>query len=215
MKDGLNDAHTFNPNSSLWDSTDQCKPSFYEVANVGINYNRSDSLIAFTTTLNKNNYSTTQWDNFTAALNSALTIKNQNFSSTSPADTALGGAMNRLKAALDILTDVKTPADNTISSFALDQNYPNPFNPTTTIQYDIPVTSHVKLSIYDVLGRVVTTLVNTNQAADKYTVQWNASAMGSGVYFYQIDAQSQDGAKNFTSVKKLIFMKSKSMVGFQ
>jgi endo-1,4-beta-xylanase len=207
VKDGLNDAHTFNVNSSIWDSTDQCKPSFYEVVNVGINYNRLDSLIRFANTLNKNNYSATKWQNFTAALNSALTIKNQDYSYTSPADTALGGAMNRLKAALDILTDVKTPAGSTIRSFSLNQNFPNPFNPTTTIQYDIPGTSHVVLSIYDVLGRLVTTLVDKMQTADRYTVQWNASPMGSGVYFYRIDAQSQDGAKYFTSVKKLILMK--------
>ncbi len=92
------------------------------------------------------------------------------------------------------------------SSFTLEQNYPNPFNPSTLIQYDLPVSSHVKLAIYDMLGREVARLVDGVQPANRYNVQWNASNLSSGVYFYRIDAKGQDG-KNFTSVKKLILTK--------
>jgi hypothetical protein len=91
--------------------------------------------------------------------------------------------------------------------YTLLQNYPNPFNPSTTIQYDLPSSSYVKLFVYDVLGRVVATLVDGVQPASRYNVQWNASCLSSGVYFYRIDARSQDGSKTFTLVKKLVLMK--------
>lgn len=92
-------------------------------------------------------------------------------------------------------------------AFALLQNYPNPFNPTTTIGYELPKTSFVKLYIYDVLGRVVATLVDGMQPANTYRVEWNPSRLSSGVYFCRIQARSQDGSTDFTSVKKLLYMK--------
>jgi len=74
------------------------------------------------------------------------------------------------------------------SRFALEQNYPNPFNPSTTIRYDLPRSSHVTLSVYDVLGRKVATLLNEEKSAGTYTVQWDASSVSSGVYFYRLKA---------------------------
>ncbi len=91
--------------------------------------------------------------------------------------------------------------------YALFQNYPNPFNPSTTISYDLPKNSFVKVTIYDVLGREVAALVNDFQQASHQVVQWNPSALSSGVYFCRIQAHSQDGSSNFTSVKKLLYMK--------
>jgi hypothetical protein len=91
--------------------------------------------------------------------------------------------------------------------FALLQNYPNPFNPSTTIHYDLPRTAQVKIVIYDVLGRVVATLVDGVQPANKYTVVWNASAVSTGVYFYRMTAKGTDGSGDFTAVKKLLLMK--------
>jgi hypothetical protein len=91
--------------------------------------------------------------------------------------------------------------------FTLMQNYPNPFNPSTTISYDLPKTSVVKLYIYDVLGRVVANLVDGVQSANRYRVEWNPSRLSSGVYFCRIQAHSQDGSVDFTSVKKLLYMK--------
>jgi hypothetical protein len=91
--------------------------------------------------------------------------------------------------------------------YALLQNYPNPFNPTTTIQYDLPLNSNVTLKIYDVLGRVVSTLVDKTQSASRYTVQWDASRLASGMYFYRFEAKSQDGSKTFQEVKKLMLLK--------
>jgi hypothetical protein len=91
--------------------------------------------------------------------------------------------------------------------YALFQNYPNPFNPSTTISYDLPKSSYVKVVIYDVLGRQVATLVNGMQQASHQVVQWNPSALSSGVYFCRIEARSADGSGNFAAVKKLLYMK--------
>ncbi len=91
--------------------------------------------------------------------------------------------------------------DDVPGIFRLEQNYPNPFNPTTVISYQLPVVSNVKLTIYDILGRKVATLVDEVKPAGLYSVQWNAQDMPSGVYFYRI----QSGP--YVQTKKLILMK--------
>jgi hypothetical protein len=91
--------------------------------------------------------------------------------------------------------------------FDLHQNYPNPFNPSTTISFDVPKNAQVKLVIYDILGRVVTTLVDEVKAANRYRVVWDASNMSTGFYFYRMTAKAADGSGDFTSVKKLLLMK--------
>jgi hypothetical protein len=92
-------------------------------------------------------------------------------------------------------------ADNLPIKYDLSQNYPNPFNPTTTIKFSLAKNSDVKLVVYDILGRVVTELVNGNYNAGYYNVTLNASYLSSGVYFYRLEAGS------YVSVKKLILMK--------
>ncbi len=86
-------------------------------------------------------------------------------------------------------------------NYALNQNYPNPFNPTTTISYQIPKQGFVNIIVYDILGDKVETLVNREQQAGKYSVQFNASNLSSGIYFYTIRVN------NFTSTKKLLLLK--------
>jgi len=104
---------------------------------------------------------------------------------------------------LSELTAVKKPLSNLPVHFNLQQNYPNPFNPTTTIQYDIPKTSHVTLRVYDILGNVVMELVNKEQRPGRYSVQLSSisSQLSSGVYFYQLNA---DGS---VQTKKMILLK--------
>lgn len=97
-------------------------------------------------------------------------------------------------------TDVKKDAV-TPDVFSLSQNYPNPFNPSTIIQYSIPMNEFVTLKVYDVLGREVKTLVSKEQSAGVYNIEFNASKLTSGVYFYRIEAGS------FVSVKKLLLLK--------
>ena len=81
--------------------------------------------------------------------------------------------------------------NNTVPErFALDQNYPNPFNPVTKIKYDIPVGADVKLTVYDMLGREVSQLVNEYLEPGSYEAIWNGIGHSSGVYFYRIEAGS-------------------------
>jgi hypothetical protein len=95
------------------------------------------------------------------------------------------------------------PVDVTvnISAFKLGQNYPNPFNPTTVISYSIPEKIFVKLTVFDVLGRVVSELVNSQQESGVYNVTLNGSKLNSGIYFYQFQAG------NYSQVKKLLLLK--------
>jgi hypothetical protein len=91
--------------------------------------------------------------------------------------------------------------------FDLYQNYPNPFNPSTTIRYDVPKNANVTITIFDILGRQVTTLVKGIQAASSYSVKWDATGVASGVYIYRMEARNEDGSGTFSSVKKLMLMK--------
>ncbi|PJA98157.1 MAG: hypothetical protein CO128_08785 [Ignavibacteriales bacterium CG_4_9_14_3_um_filter_30_11] len=86
-------------------------------------------------------------------------------------------------------------------NFTLSQNYPNPFNPSTLINYSIPVPGLVTIKVYDMLGREVTTLINSEQAAGNYKLTFDASTLASGVYFYRIMSN------NFVSTKKMLLMK--------
>ncbi|MCH8305075.1 MAG: T9SS type A sorting domain-containing protein, partial [Candidatus Marinimicrobia bacterium] len=81
------------------------------------------------------------------------------------------------------------------------QNYPNPFNPTTIIKYDLTEFSNVKLSIYDINGKLVQTLLNSYMPAGRYEIEWNASGIASGIYIYSIESG------NAVLNKKLILLK--------
>jgi hypothetical protein len=87
------------------------------------------------------------------------------------------------------------------SVFSLSQNYPNPFNPSTAISYRLPVNSFVTLKVYDILGNEVASLVNEQKPAGEYKVNFDASGLGSGVYFYTLRAG------NFVQSKKMVVLK--------
>ena len=86
-------------------------------------------------------------------------------------------------------------------TFALSQNYPNPFNPATTISFDLPSRSLVSLTIFNLLGKEVLSVVSGELEAGSYTRQWNAKDVPSGLYFYRLQAG------NFIQTKKLILLK--------
>ena len=97
------------------------------------------------------------------------------------------------------------------TEYTLHQNYPNPFNPTTRIQYDLPEASNVRLSIYNILGQEVKTLVDGYMNAGYQTVEWNSTnnsgtVLPSGVYIYRMQAQSVKSGE-FHQVKKMILIK--------
>jgi hypothetical protein len=90
---------------------------------------------------------------------------------------------------------------NLPENFFLAQNYPNPFNPSTKISYQIPELSYVTLKIYDVLGNEIATLVNEEKPASEYEVEFNASRLSSGIYFYQLETES------YLETKKMLYLK--------
>ncbi|MBI5809025.1 MAG: T9SS type A sorting domain-containing protein [Ignavibacteriales bacterium] len=110
--------------------------------------------------------------------------------------TGLLGAMKLLKLSTDIRQDEEMP-----TTYALYQNYPNPFNPTTNIKFAIPKSGNVKLVVYDILGKEVSTLVNNYMNAGQYTFEFDAKNLASGIYLYRIEAD------NFVKVNKMILMK--------
>ncbi|MBS4034567.1 MAG: DUF362 domain-containing protein [Ignavibacterium sp.] len=87
------------------------------------------------------------------------------------------------------------------SEFALYQNYPNPFNPVTTISYQIPKECHVKLTVYDILGNIVVSLINKEQDSGFYSVKFNSQNLSSGIYFYRLETDS------FFDTKQMIVLK--------
>lgn len=87
------------------------------------------------------------------------------------------------------------------TSFSLKQNYPNPFNPSTVISYQLPVISDVEVSIFNLLGQKVVTLVSEKQNAGQHRVQWNASGFASGIYYYSLKAGE------FQQVRKMVLLK--------
>jgi hypothetical protein len=95
-------------------------------------------------------------------------------------------------------TAVLDPTPTLPKSTRLDQNYPNPFNPRTTIRYALVEDGHVLLSIYDVRGRRVATLVDQNQSAGEHRLVFDADKLASGVYFYQLKAPG------FEQVRRLV-----------
>ena len=106
-----------------------------------------------------------------------------------------------LKLKYDITVDVEKFQADVPADFTLHQNYPNPFNPGTKIKFVIPNSSFVNLKVYNVLGKETATLVNEERPAGNYEVEFEASSLPSGVYFYQLRAGS------FIQTKKMILLR--------
>jgi Arylsulfotransferase (ASST)/Abnormal spindle-like microcephaly-assoc'd, ASPM-SPD-2-Hydin len=97
--------------------------------------------------------------------------------------------------------------NGTVMTFYLEQNYPNPFNLSTIIRYSIPIQSKVNLTIYNSIGENIAKLVDVNQAAGSYEINWDAGIFASGIYFYSIIAVPVNGNDIFQSVRKMILLK--------
>ncbi len=106
------------------------------------------------------------------------------------------------------ITNVLATDKNAIpNSFKLYQNYPNPFNPTTRLNYSIKKESDVKIIIYNSIGQHIATLVDKEQAAGNYSINFNGIKLASGVYFYSLLAQPNDGSAGYRETRKMILLK--------
>jgi endonuclease/exonuclease/phosphatase family metal-dependent hydrolase len=118
---------------------------------------------------------------------------------------ALHAASDHLPVMADFdlsISGIESDIDNKLpSKFTLNQNYPNPFNPTTKINYELPITNYIDLSIYNTLGQKVATLVSENQSAGSYGVQWDASDFSSGVYLYILRVGSEQVVKKMVLIR--------------
>lgn len=88
-----------------------------------------------------------------------------------------------------------------VTTYGLEQNYPNPFNPSTTISYQLPKAGLVTLKIYDMVGKEIKVLVNEYKETGRYTVEFNATGLASGVYMYRLDCNDYHATKKLTLLK--------------
>ncbi|MBT8379039.1 MAG: T9SS type A sorting domain-containing protein [Ignavibacteria bacterium] len=86
-------------------------------------------------------------------------------------------------------------------AFRLEQNYPNPFNPTTKIKFELPDQNRVTLKVYNVLGNEIATLINKDKPSGTYEIEFDATGLPSGIYFYELHAG------NFVETRKMILLK--------
>jgi hypothetical protein len=101
----------------------------------------------------------------------------------------------------DKTSGIINTSENIPNEIDVFQNYPNPFNPRTTITYQVPEISFVTLKIYDVLGNRIATLINEEKPAGSYEVEFDASSLSSGIYFYKLQSGS------FVETKKMVLLK--------
>ena len=123
-----------------------------------------------------------------------------NFLYVDPADVVFGGTYDDgLFIGNSVAIAIDDPG-NFPTQFSLQQNYPNPFNPATTIGFTIAEQTFVKLTVYDLLGREVATLINEEKSPGDYTIEFDAAKLSSGIYFYRLEAG------NFKETRRMILM---------
>jgi hypothetical protein len=102
-------------------------------------------------------------------------------------------------------TEVRKEENKIPEAMTLSQNYPNPFNSKTKIGFGLQVSGFTSVKVYDIFGREVATLVNEKLQAGEHEVEWNSSAVASGVYYYRLVVQSEKG-KVYTETKKMVLL---------
>jgi len=92
--------------------------------------------------------------------------------------------------------------------FKLSQNYPNPFNPSTRIKFAVARQSNVRITVYDITGRLITTLVNENLRAANYEIKFDARDISSGIYFYKLETDASASlSTSYIETKKMVLVK--------
>ena len=128
------------------------------------------------------------------------TVNCPTLSSANPFAGTLGGGVWR-RPLSEMITSVERSATDLPTDFGLEQNYPNPFNPTTNIMYTVPNREYVNLTVYNILGEKIATLVDEEKAPGKYTVTFDGSRLSSGVYFYRLHAGRFNETREMVLVK--------------
>jgi len=132
----------------------------------------------------------------------ALTYEDWNDVQAANFDSTANALLRGIADYLDIEPSAVEDDPSRIAKFDLSQNYPNPFNPRTNINYELRIMNYVELSVFNLLGQRVVTLVSEKLAAGKHTVEWNASGFASGVYYYQLR-----GKAGLIQTKKMILLR--------
>lgn len=136
----------------------------------------------------------------TNAMDGIFQNANPQYLVMSAAPNTSGGYDGTYTIGINAPTGINEPAEEA-EGFSLAQNYPNPFNPSTKISYTIPVSTHVKLNVYDGFGREVAVIVDKKQNAGTYEIKFSADNLSSGFYFYKIDAGM------FIQTKEMLLLK--------
>jgi hypothetical protein len=131
----------------------------------------------------------------------ALTYEDWNSDLAGNFDSTANAMLRGIADYLDIPTSFIKENPSVAKQYFLSQNYPNPFNPVTKINYELPITNYVDLSVYNPLGQKVATLAKETQRAGVHQVDWNASGFASGLYYYKIRAGE------FVDVKKMVLIR--------
>ena len=126
---------------------------------------------------------------------------------TLTARTIIGCIIDSVFYGDSILTSIDHNADYIPDSFSLYQNYPNPFNPETVISYELQVTGFIKLTVFDIQGREIKTLVNQKQDAGIYEIDFDGSGFMSGIFFYRIEMIVDKSGKSFSDTKKMMIIR--------
>jgi hypothetical protein len=93
------------------------------------------------------------------------------------------------------------------SNFSIVNCYPNPFNPSTTIDFELKKRGHINLDIYDIQGKHVSRLASGQYESGRYSLNWNADGLPSGIYFLKLSGKSPSGNRDIESTAKLIYLK--------
>ncbi len=144
---------------------------------------------------------TVSWDANTSEVARVLSVGSKKYDMTSAGSATLRNASEQPVIQVSGVEQIPV-------SYGLAQNYPNPFNPSTVIRYQLPVESFVTITVFNVLGQEVATLVDGMRDAGYESVQWDAANVPTGIYFYRINAVSTtDAGFSFSETKKMMLMK--------
>ncbi len=137
--------------------------------------------------------------NVSACLNMNFVTSSSVFNNLTP--LSFGTGWTRVDPPPCLTSAVQNITTQIPKDFVLHQNYPNPFNPVTMIRFGLPKAGVVSLKVYDILGREVANLLNEFKSAGEYIVDFDASTLTSGVYFYRLETQS------YKDVKRMVVLK--------